>query len=272
MTSARRRGPQATVVRPAGAEELELWDRYRSSRDDAFRNELVLAYRDVVETAIRRLPHTVRDFWEQGDLVSFGTLGLIATIERWADDADDSTFRRYAVVRVRGAIFDQIRRLDWVPRQTRHRLTVFRTRYEELTSERGRAATVAEVQESLGLSNHHLDDVLRGAHVGQLLHLGHVADDGEGTSPEEYCATTDNPEDQVVSRLEYERLLSAMHRLPEPDRTVVRLSLVEGIRHVEIARRFDRSDTWVSQIRTRALEQLRRALLETEELSDKAAS
>src|SRR5881398_1409720 len=98
----------------------DLWRSYQRSRDQALRDRLILTYAPLVKYVAGRLGSGLPAHVDEGDLVSYGLLGLIGAIERY-DPARDIKFETYAIARIKGAIIDELRALDWVPRSVRSR-------------------------------------------------------------------------------------------------------------------------------------------------------
>ena len=96
----------------------QIWSAYASERDLVHRNELIVAYQPLVNETVQRLPSYILSYWEPGDLRSFGQDGLLRAISRWVDP-DNSKFDQYPRRCIRGSIFDELRRLDWMPRSAR---------------------------------------------------------------------------------------------------------------------------------------------------------
>src|SRR5262249_61664217 len=101
-------------------ETLSLWLEYRQTRDKQLRDQLILRYSPLVKYVAGRLGSGLPAHVDEGDLVSYGLLGLISAIDRY-DPARDVKFETYAMVRIKGAIIDELRALDWVPRSVRAR-------------------------------------------------------------------------------------------------------------------------------------------------------
>ena len=97
-----------------------LWHEYRRNRDEKLRDRLILTYAPLVKYVAGRLGSGLPAHVEEGDLVSYGLLGLIGAIERYDPDRDVK-FETYAIARIKGAIIDELRAMDWVPRSVRSR-------------------------------------------------------------------------------------------------------------------------------------------------------
>src|SRR2546426_10038962 len=138
---------------------IELWRSYRRSRDQALRDRLILTYAPLVKYVAGRLGSGLPAHVDEGDLVSYGLLGLIGAIERY-DPERDVKFETYAIARIKGSIIDELRAMDWVPRSVRSRARDIERAIGELESKLGRAPTDEEISAKLGLSEDELNGAL----------------------------------------------------------------------------------------------------------------
>ena len=136
-----------------------LWREYRRTHDRALRDRLILTYAPLVKYVAGRLGTGLPAHVDEGDLVSYGLLGLIGAIERYDPDRDIK-FETYAIVRIRGAIIDELRALDWVPRSVRARAREIERAIGELEAKLGRAPTDEEIAQKVGITEEELDDSL----------------------------------------------------------------------------------------------------------------
>src|SRR5215468_8034144 len=121
-----------------------LWLDYRRTHDQALRDRLIVAYAPLVKYVAGRLGSGLPAHVDESDLVSYGLLGLISAIERY-DPERDIKFETYAMARIKGAIIDELRALDWVPRSVRSRAREIERAITELESRLGRAPTDEEI-------------------------------------------------------------------------------------------------------------------------------
>ena len=115
-----------------------LWQEFRRTHDRALRDRLILTYAPLVKFVAGRLGASLPSHVDEQDLVSYGLLGLIGAIERYDPDREIK-FETYAIVRIKGAIIDELRSLDWVPRSVRSRA---RARTERGTQSRARSSSM----------------------------------------------------------------------------------------------------------------------------------
>lgn len=244
-----------------------LWAAFFEGRSTETRNALLLAYEPIVARVVTRLPANVRNYWESDDLHSFGVLGLVEAIDRWQDGSDTGRFAHYAMKRVRGAIFDELRRLDWLPRTVRRRVISYRSTVDALSSELGRTPATSEVIEHMGADAQASADLLAEVQSSQLLHLQHAVA-GEGQGEELHLVDLiaadgeDDPETRLLHEEQLEALRQAVTRLPERQRAAVTLHLLGGLTQKQIGAMLGVSNSRVCQIEASALQTLRRLLAE----------
>jgi RNA polymerase sigma factor for flagellar operon FliA len=121
-----------------------LWLDYRASKDRGIRDRLILTYAPLVKYVAGRLGSGLPSHVEEEDLVSYGLLGLIGAIERY-DPTRDVKFETYAIARIKGAIIDELRAMDWVPRSVRARARDIERAIAELEKKHMRAPTDEEI-------------------------------------------------------------------------------------------------------------------------------
>ncbi|MFN0087982.1 MAG: FliA/WhiG family RNA polymerase sigma factor [Blastocatellia bacterium] len=211
--------------------------------------------RFIAERLAAKLPPSV----DRDDLIGAGVIGLLSAVDKF-DPSRDVQFRTYAEMRVRGAMLDCLRSLDWAPRSLRQRSRELEAAYRQIESERGRPAGEDEVAAVLGLSLAQFHALL-----GELRGLTLLMLDGSGE--EDGQAPPQIPDDPAHSPLAiYERtdgrarLIKAMDRLPERERQVVALYYLEELTMREVGEVMGVTESRVSQIHTQAIVRLRAAL------------
>src|SRR5881398_2001499 len=143
----------------AADETQALWREYAKSKDQAARDRLILTYAPLVKYVAGRLGSGLPAHVDENDLVSYGLLGLIGAIERYDPDRDVK-FETYAITRIRGAIIDELRAMDWVPRSVRARAREIERAIAELEARLGRAPTDEEIAAKIGISVDELEESL----------------------------------------------------------------------------------------------------------------
>ena len=133
-----------------------LWQEFRRTNDRTLRDRLILTYAPLVKFVAGRLGASLPSHVDEQDLVSYGLLGLISAIERYDPDREIK-FETYAIVRIKGAIIDELRSLDWVPRSVRSRAREIERAIVELERTLMRAPTDEEIAGKVGISSDELD-------------------------------------------------------------------------------------------------------------------
>ncbi|GAA2805625.1 hypothetical protein GCM10010505_35120 [Kitasatospora aburaviensis] len=257
-TPAPRRGP-------AGHERTALealWRSYKETGDQRLREQLILHYSPLVKYVAGRVGVGLPSNVEQADFVSSGVFGLIDAIEKF--DIDRAIkFETYAISRIRGAIIDELRALDWIPRSVRQKAKAVERTYATLEARLRRTPHEPEVAAEMGIAIEDLHAIfsqLSLANVVALDELLHpVGGDGDRLSLmdtlEDHGA--DNPVEVAEDR-ELRRLLAqAVNTLPEREKTVVTLYYYEGLTLAEIGQVLGVTESRVSQIHTKSVLQLR---------------
>lgn len=253
------------VVPPSRRALDELWRAYKAHSDPRLREQLILHYSPLVKYVAGRVGVGLPANVEQADFVSSGVFGLIDAIEKF-DPERAIKFETYAISRIRGAIIDELRALDWIPRSVRQKARAVERAYATLEVSLRRTPHDLEVATEMGIA---LDDLhtifsqLSLANVvalDELLHPG-----GEGSDRTSLLDTledtaADNPAEVAEGR-ELRRLLArAINTLPEREKTVVSLYYYEGLTLAEIGQVLGVTESRVSQIHTKAVLQLRAKL------------
>lgn len=228
----------------------ELWQRYRHRPDQDLRNRLVLQYSPLVKYVAGRLRTRLPDHVDYNDLVSDGIIGLMGAIDRF-DPGRGLTFQTFAVPRIRGAMVDALRALDWVPRSVRDRVRQVEEAQRVLEARLGRIPEDPEIAEEIGISVPALRDLYAKA---SLTSLGSL-DDLDLADDLSAAATHEIEDDETKAAL-----LRVVHELPERDRVVIALYYFEGLTLAEIGQVLGVSESRVSQLHTRATMVLRTKL------------
>jgi RNA polymerase sigma factor for flagellar operon FliA len=246
-------------------ETLTLWLRYRKTGDPKLRDRLILTYAPLVKYVAGRLGSGLPAHVEESDLVSYGLLGLIGAIERY-DPERDVKFETYAIARIKGAIIDELRAMDWVPRSVRSRAREIERAMSELEGRLGRAPSDAELAAKLGISAEELEESLSEIARSSIAALDELwASSGAGG---DQIALIDTIEDEsapdpqrTLSQTELrEAIADAIARLPEREKLVVTLYYYEELTLREIGEVLGVTESRVSQLHTKAILRLKARL------------
>jgi RNA polymerase sigma factor FliA len=243
----------------------ELWRQYRASGDKAIRDRLILTYAPLVKYVAGRLGSGLPAHVDEGDLVSYGLLGLISAIDRY-DPSRDVKFETYAIARIKGSILDELRALDWVPRSVRSRAREIERAIAELERKLGRAPTDEEIAAKLSISEDELEDSLTNisrSSIAALDELWTVSGSGG-----DQIALIDTIEDEstpdpqaALSQTEIrDAIADAIARLPEREKLVVTLYYYEDLTLREIGEVLGVTESRVSQLHTKAVLRLKSRL------------
>ncbi|MDJ0383785.1 RNA polymerase sigma factor WhiG [Streptomyces sp. G-G2] len=252
-------------VRTTAPSSLDvLWRSYKESGDERLREQLILHYSPLVKYVAGRVSVGLPPNVEQADFVSSGVFGLIDAIEKF-DIERSIKFETYAITRIRGAMIDELRALDWIPRSVRQKARAVERAYATLEAQLRRTPTEGEVADEMGVALEELHAVfsqLSLANVVALEELLHVGGEGDRLSLMDTLEDTaaDNPVEVAEDR-ELRRLLArAINTLPDREKTVVTLYYYEGLTLAEIGNVLGVTESRVSQIHTKSVLQLRAKL------------
>ena len=198
-------------------ETQQLWLDFRRTGDQRIRDRLILTYAPLVKYVAGRLGSGLPAHVDEGDLVSYGLLGLIGAIERYDPDRDVK-FETYAIARIKGAIIDELRAMDWVPRSVRARARHIERAIAELEAKLHRAPTDEEIASKLGIDTDELEDSLTEisrSSIAALDELWTVSDGGDQIALIDTVEDTEAPDPQSsLSRTEMkEAIADAIARL-----------------------------------------------------------
>jgi RNA polymerase sigma factor for flagellar operon FliA len=241
------------------SESTALWQALARG-DTAARDALLAAHLTLVHHVARKLSRSLAAPAEFDELVSCGIIGLLGALNAF-DVSRGLAFSTFAVPRIRGAILDELRRQDHVPRSIRRKTRAIATARETLTRNLGRSASDQEVAEHLGIDVETLWRWQADAEGAVHLPLEHATFDRDGNPQQTFDPLTndsDTPVDEEISRhQEYEILRNSLSRLKEQERVVLTLYYFEELKLHEIADVLQLTESRVSQIRAKALGRLR---------------
>ena len=247
-------------VEDQAAQTDALWAEYKATGERADRDRLILIYAPLVKYVASRvavgLPHNV----EQADLVSYGMFGLIDAIEKF-DPERGYKFETYAIARIRGAILDELRSIDWVPRSVRAKARALEQAYAKLENQLRRSPTEAEVAVELDLTDDQLQTTLSQISFIGLAALDEMLGGGERGESMTLGDTVADVREGPVAVFEVEEmkqiLAEAVNGMPEREKLVLTLYYYEGLTLAEIGRVLGVTESRVCQIHTKAVLQLR---------------
>jgi RNA polymerase sigma factor FliA len=246
-------------------ETQQLWLDYRRTGDQKIRDRLILTYAPLVKYVAGRLGSGLPAHVEEGDLVSYGLLGLIGAIERFDPDRDIK-FETYAIARIKGSIIDELRSMDWVPRSVRARARDIERAITDLESRLTRAPTDEEIAAKLGITEEEFQDSLLEISRSSIAALDELwASPGSSGDAVALIDTIEDPTaaepQSAMAHTELrEALGEAISRLPEREKLVVTLYYYEELTLREIGEVLGVTESRVSQLHTKAVLRLKARL------------
>jgi len=245
--------------------EMRLWKKYKRRRTRQLHEEIVRKYLYLAKYVAGRVAIGLPPNVEFNDLVSYGLLGLFDAIEKY-DVNQGNKFETYAVARIRGAIMDELRKLDWAPRLLRKRAREIERKSRELEDQLGRMATDDELASALDMTIENLNGIYNELNSTTFLSLDEVWQNDDGNKPISRLQTVEDSlitnQFKYVHQNEVKQLLAeAVDGLPEKEKLVIVLYYYENLTLREIGEVLDVSESRVCQIHTKVVTRLRAHLM-----------
>jgi RNA polymerase sigma factor for flagellar operon FliA len=248
-------------LEPDDAGLSALWAQYKRTGDAGLREQLILQYAPLVRYVAGRVGVGLPASVEQGDLVSYGVFGLIDAIDKY--DLDRAIkFETYAINRIRGAIIDELRSIDWIPRSVRTKARDVERAIAVLEARLQRTPSEAEIADELGLDVPELRKVfsqvsfVHVAALDEMLASNERSDGatlGERLEDERADAPGDALDDEETRHL----LARVIHTLPEREQIVVTLYYYEGLTLAEIGLVLGVTESRICQLHTKSMMAMR---------------
>jgi RNA polymerase sigma factor for flagellar operon FliA len=247
----------------------ELWGEYKRDATHEARERLILHYSPLVKFVAGRVASGLPQSIEQSDLVSYGIFGLIDAIDKF-DPGRGFKFETYAISRIKGAIIDELRSIDWVPRSIRAKARAVERAYSKLENELRRSPDDKEVAAELDVDEEELNHVLSQVSFTGLVALdellGRQQGGGDGGGSATVGDTIADGAHDPVEAFETDEmkhlLADAINRMPDRERLVLTLYYYEGLTLAEVGGILGVTESRVCQIHTKAILQLRGRLAE----------
>jgi len=255
-------GPGTITIPPHVDDELAaVWHGFKGSAELEAREKLILHYAPLVKYVASRVATGLPASVEQADLVSYGMFGLIDALAKF-DLERAIKFETYAIPRIKGAIIDELRAMDWVPRSVRFKAREIEKAFSALESKLKRAPSEKEISEHMGISLSELHDVVNQISFVSVLALDETVnvgqDRGERVSLVDTLADKGfDPGTGVESQETRGMLAAAINALSEREKIVVTLYYFEGLTLAEIGEILGVTESRVCQIHTKAVGVLR---------------
>lgn len=244
----------------------QLWDDYKGNPTKEFRERLILHYAPLVKFVASRVASGLPQNIEQSDLVSYGIFGLIDAIDKF-DPERGFKFETYAISRIKGAIIDELRSIDWVPRSVRAKARAIERAISKLENELRRTPEDAEIAKELEMTEDELAHTLSQISFVGLVALDELLDaSGERGNQTTLGDTIADSAHDPVQSYELDEmkhvLADAINRMPDRERLVLTLYYYEGLTLAEIGEVLTVTESRVCQIHTKAILHLRSRLIE----------
>jgi RNA polymerase sigma factor for flagellar operon FliA len=267
-----RRGRYAGVSDEERAEIesaiAQLWREYKQTGEERLRERLILHYSPLVKYVAGRVGVGLPPNIEQADLVSYGIFGLIDAIQKF-DLERAIKFETYAISRIKGAIIDELRSIDWIPRSVRYKAREVEKAYATLEARLHRTPTEAEVAAELGIALEDLHTIFSQVSFVNVVALDELLTSGgeKGDKLSLVDTLEDTKAEDPVQAFESEEtkylLAKAINTLPEREKIVVTLYYYEGLTLAEIGQVLGVTESRICQMHTKAVLQLRGKLSDT---------
>jgi RNA polymerase sigma factor for flagellar operon FliA len=244
--------------------EEELWVEYRQNKDPKIRETFIKQYAPLVKYVAGKvavgMPHNV----EFDDLVGFGVFGLIDAIDRF-DPEKNVKFKTYAVPRIKGAIFDELRSIDWVPRSVRQKTKEVEETIGALEAQLGRSASDQEIAEALGMDENEFLKTMMRISATSILSLNDVWFSGDENDKVSIGDSIESPvslnPDVIVEKDEIRQIITnSISELPDKEKKILVLYYYEDLTLKEIGQVMGITESRVSQLHTKAILRLRAKL------------
>ena len=245
-------------------EEDDLWEEFKKNKSPALRDKFIRQYMPLVKYVAGKVATGLPASVEFDDLVGYGQFGLLDAINKY-DTSKNVKFKTYAVTRIRGAIFDELRQIDWVPRSVRQKSREIEDAIVALESKLGRTASDSEIASSLNMSEneyHRTIMKVSGTSVLSLNDIWYSGDDNENMSIGNNIESPSslNP-DVIAEREEIRKVIAeAIRELPEKEKLVIVLYYHEDLTFKEIGDVLEVSESRISQLHAKANLRLRAKL------------
>jgi RNA polymerase sigma factor for flagellar operon FliA len=248
----------------ADAALADLWGRYVEDRSPELRDRLILHYAPLVKYVAGRVGSGLPAHVEQADLVSYGTFGLIDAITRFEPEREVK-FESYAMARIRGAIIDELRNTDWIPRSVRMKARQYERTVAELEARLQRSPTDEEVAEALEMDVEDVRKFLGQLSLVNVVALDELMTDEEGGGAPRLVDTLQDANaldpQAMAEHGEARQLLGrAVEQLPDREKVVVSLYYFEGLTLADIGRVLGVTESRICQLHTKAVLHLRSKL------------
>ena len=238
----------------------KLWEEYGITKSHELREKIIIEYSPLIKVVAGRLSMYLGYNVEYDDLVGYGVFGLIDAIDKF-DLEKDVKFETYASLRIRGAILDQIRKMDWIPRTIRHRQKKIDAALQSLESKGGGPPSDAEIAAEIGITEDEYLDWQSQMAVTNVVSLNEFMDNGlDSPMKDSPYASIKGPEETVEKDELKHMLAESLEVLTENEKKVILLYYYEELTLKEISNVLGVSESRISQLHVRSLNKMKTKL------------
>ncbi|MGB3367038.1 MAG: FliA/WhiG family RNA polymerase sigma factor [Acidaminobacteraceae bacterium] len=235
-----------------------LWKEYKIKNDKSAKEQLIVKYIELVKIISGRLYTSYNAHVEYDDLVSYGIIGLIDAIEKF-DLSKQIKFETYANIRIRGAVIDQLRTLDWIPRSARQKSKEFEEALNKLQNTKGSSFTNQDIADELGVTLADVNKLIGEISTFSMISLEEKISENSNFSIKSNQSEF-NPEANLMGKELNKSLEKAIDFLPEREKVLVSLYYYSELTYKEIAEVLEISESRISQLHTKIISKLKIAL------------
>ncbi len=241
--------------------EETLWKQLVVTKDQELKDYFILKYAPLVKYVAGKVSMGMPQNIEFDDLVSYGIFGLIDAISKYDPDRGIK-FKTYAMTRVRGAIFDELRSIDWIPRSIRQKAKEIESAIADLENKLGRTVEDEEISKELGITIEEFHTILNkvsGTAMVSLNDIWYMGDESDELSILETLEAPDNMNPDVLIEKEEikDHIVEAIKKLPDKEKKVIVLYYYEDLTLKEIGQVLEVTESRISQLHTKAIMRLR---------------
>lgn len=235
----------------------KLWEEYSKKRTQDIQEKIIIEYAGLVKLVAGRLSMYLGFNVEYDDLVGYGTFGLIDAVDKF-DYSKGVKFETYASLRIRGAILDQIRKMDWIPRSIRQKQRKIDVACQNLEVRYGRMASDDEIANELDITVDELESWQNQTKITNIISLDEFMEQGTEAKVEQNLTTEFAQPERVYEKQELkEILIQTLESLTEKEKRVIILYYYEELTLKEISKVLEVSESRISQLHTKALQKMR---------------
>lgn len=237
----------------------EVWKRFKEKNDKNAKEELIVNYVELVKVICGRLYSNYSKYLEFDELVSYGIIGLIDAIDKF-DYKKEVKFETYGNIRIRGAIIDQLRSMDWVPRSTRQKFKMIESAIDRLVEETGNDFSEIDIAKKAGMTVEEVNNLLREMSTFSVLSLEEKIEESNSNFELKSENKEFSPEDNLLQDEFKNSLVEVIESLPNKEQMVIKLYYYSELTYKEIANIMGISESRISQIHSKAISKIKNSI------------